>query len=381
MGRILITGGAGFIGSHAVDRFVRDGHEVMVLDNLDPQVHRGRAADSPVHIGEHVRTGRVRFLRGDVRSRADVEQSLDGVDTVVHLAAAVGVGQSMYEPFYYMDVNGSGQAMLMEVMAREPKRWRRFVVASSMSIYGEGLYRCPVHGDLAPAPRPDTQLADGAWELRCPEPGCGRTVMPLATPEVKPLQFTSIYAISKKVQEELALCFGRAYDIPTVALRFFNVYGSRQSLSNPYTGVAAIFMSRLKNGRPPLIFEDGGQSRDFIHVSDVAEAIYRAATAEDAATGAYNVCTGRPTTVREVAEVLALRLELDIAPRIVGKFRSGDIRHCIGDPTAAAEALGFRARVGLAEGFDELLAWAADEEAEDGVAASFAALERQGLVR
>ncbi len=376
--RVLVTGGAGFIGSHVVDRLVSHEHDVVVLDNLDQQVH-GEGASEPKHIAGHVRARRAEFLRGDVRDPAAVRLALSGVDAVVHLAAAVGVGQSMYEPHYYTSVNVDGQGVLMEEMAREPKRYRRFVVASSMSIYGEGAYRCARHGELAPPPREDAQLARGEWELRCPE--CGEVLEPVLTTEEKPLQFTSVYAVTKKTQEELALCFGRAYGIPTLALRFFNVFGSRQALSNPYTGVAAIFMGRLKNGKAPLVFEDGAQSRDLIHVSDIADAVVLAAEGEGAVCDAVNVCTGRPTTIGQVATTLAERLGVDLAPQLVGKYRAGDIRHCIGDPTRARVLLGLEARTSFEQGLDELLAWSAEQRPEDRVDASFAQLEQQGLVR
>lgn len=375
--RVLVTGGAGFIGSHVVDRLVERGDEVVVLDNLDSQVHG--EAGFPAHIEAHVLNGAVEWVHGDVRDADAVSRALEGVEAVVHLAAAVGVGQSMYAPRYYTAVNVDGQGVLMEAMARWPGRYRRFVVASSMSIYGEGTYLCEEHGPVSPPPRPESRLAAGAWEVPCPE--CGRDLEPSLTGEDKPLQYTSVYAITKKTQEELALCFGAAYRIPTLALRFFNVYGPRQALSNPYTGVAAIFMGRLKNGAAPLVFEDGRQSRDFVYVSDVAESVVRALDAEGDVSGAFNVCTGRPVTIRQMAEALAARMGVEIAPEIVGRYRTGDIRHCIGDPSRAAEVLGFTATVALEDGLDELIAWSAEQEAADRVEASMAELERQGLVR
>jgi dTDP-L-rhamnose 4-epimerase len=374
--RVLVTGGAGFIGSHTVDRLLAEGRRVTVLDNLDPQVHGDPAPVNLEHLEGHTD---VRFLRGDVRDRVLVAEALDGVTEVVHLAAAVGVGQSMYQPSYYTDVNVAGQGVLMEAMVREARRYQKLVVASSMSIYGEGAYRCPEHGVVVVGPRPEARLARGLWEPACPS--CGRDLEPAPTPESKPTQHSSVYAVTKKAQEELALAFGPAYGIPTIALRFFNVYGSRQALSNPYTGVAAIFMSRLKNGNAPLLFEDGAQSRDFIHVSDVAEAVLAALAAPADVSGAFNVCTGRATPIVDVARVLAERLGLSIEPETVGRYRAGDIRHCFGDPAAAAEGLGFRASVGLAEGLDELLAWAADRAAADRVATGVAELEAYGLVR
>ena len=376
--RILVTGGAGFIGSHVVDRFAKSDHELVVLDNLDPQVHGERTA-FPANIEQHLLQRRIEFLRGDIRDPEIVQRALHGVESVVHLAAAVGVGQSMYEPHYYTSVNVDGQGVLMEEMARDAKRYRKFVVASSMSIYGEGAYQCPNHGLVSPAPRAESRLGRGEWELQCES--CGSALTPSLTAETKPLQYSSVYAITKKTQEELALCFGSAYRIPTFALRFFNVFGSRQALSNPYTGVAAIFMARLKNDKPPLIFEDGLQSRDFIHVSDVADAVTCATLTDAEGVATLNVGTGRPVTIRQVAETLAERLACSIEPEIVGRYRAGDIRHCVSDPSLAQTRLGFKARTTFASGLDELIAWSREEDVLDRVEASFVELERNGLVR
>ena len=377
--KVLVTGGAGFIGSHVVDLLVHGDRDVVVLDNLDPQVH-GVDASPPPWLQSHLDAGRVSFHYGDVRERGAVEQALDGVDTVIHLAAAVGVGQSMYEPDYYTSVNDYGQGVLMAAMVADADRYRRFVVASSMSIYGEGAYVCERDGDVFPRTRSAEQIESGSWDPPCPV--CGGPLEPALTTEDKPAEATSVYAITKKSQEELALCVGRAYGIPTVALRFFNTYGSRQALSNPYTGVAAIFLGRLKNGRPPLVFEDGRQTRDFVHVKDVAASVLRAADAEiDVPGRVYNVCTGRPLSITDVAEVLASRLQLDIEPEIVNGARSGDIRHCVGDPSLARDEIGFVAETSLEAGLDELIAWSEDQRAEDRVDDSMRALVTRGLVR
>src|SRR5690606_2293443 len=293
------------------------------------------------NLERHLAGGSVRFVRGDVQDAAAVAEALAGVEAVVHLAAAVGVGQSMYAPQYYTAANVHAQGVLMETMAREPKRYRKFVVASSMSLYGEGLYRCAEHGERAPFPRAEERLARAEWEVPCPD--CGRPLEPVLTREDKPSQHSSIYAITKKTQEEMALCFGRAYGIPAIALRFFNVYGSRQALSNPYTGVAAIFMARLKSGRPPLVFEDGRQSRDFIHVFDVADAVVRALEVEGDVSGGFNICTGRAVSIEALAHRIAERLGVDLGPTVVGRYRVGDIRHCVGDPSQAKARLGFEA--------------------------------------
>ena len=265
-GKILVTGGAGFIGSHLVDALVAQEHEVRILDSLDPQVH-GDDPALPAWTEAHVAGGRVEFVRGDVADPDAVAGALEGVEVVFHQAAAVGVGQSMYRIVDYVRANTLGAAVLLEAVVARRDRIRRMVVASSMSIYGEGRYRCAEHGDVAPRLRGSDQLARGDYEMRCPE--CGRAVEAAPTPESKPLQPTSVYAVTKRDHEELFLSVGAAYGIATVALRYFNVYGPRQSLSNPYTGVAAIFASRLLTGRPPLVFEDGRQSRDFVHADEL----------------------------------------------------------------------------------------------------------------
>ena len=260
---VLVTGGAGFIGSHFIDRLLAAGHDVRVLDSLDPQVHNGW----PDYLAADIER-----IEGDVRDRDAVKRALEGVDRLVHLAAAVGVGQSMYEIERYTSVNAMGAAVVLEAAMDVRAQLEKVVVASSMSIYGEGLYRCPAEDVLqTPEPRSDEQLARREWELVCPS--CGTALEPAGTPESKPLQPLSIYAVGKRDHEEMFLAWGRAYKVPTTALRFFNVYGPRQALSNPYTGVAAIFASRLLNGRPPVVFEDGRQSRDFVHVTDIAAGV------------------------------------------------------------------------------------------------------------
>jgi dTDP-L-rhamnose 4-epimerase len=254
---VLVTGGAGFIGSHLVDLLLGRGHEVVVLDSLDPQVH-GPNAQGPRHLAGHLARGAVRFLRGDVRDRAALAGALEGADAVVHLAAAVGVGQSMYEPHYYVSTNSGGTGLLLDLVARSRGRLRKLVVASSMSLYGEGACACPGCGGPEAGVRSEERMVRGAWEVPCAR--CGADMRPRPTHEDKPAEIASVYAATKKHQEDLAVCFGRAWRIPTFALRLFNVFGPRQSLSNPYTGVAAIFLSRLLAGRPPLASRTGGSS-------------------------------------------------------------------------------------------------------------------------
>ncbi len=312
--RTLVTGGAGFIGTHLVSELVRRGDQVVVLDSLEEQVHGGVTPELPAS---------VELVVGDVGDPVAADHALAGVDRVVHLAAAVGVGQSMYEIARYTERNTMQTAIFLERLVAQRPLPTRLVVASSMSIYGEGEYECPEHGRVAPPPRSEEQLLARQWELACPF--CGAELAPVGTSEDKALIPTSIYAITKRDHEELCLVTGSAYGIPAVALRFFNVYGPGQALSNPYTGVAAIFASRLLNGRPPIIFEDGKQSRDFIHVSDIVRAITLALESERAVGHAINLGTGRPSTVLEIAQALSAGLEAEIEPVRNGQYRAGDI--------------------------------------------------------
>ena len=370
--RVLVTGGAGFIGSHLVDALLERGDEIRVLDSLDPQVHDG----VPGYLSTDAE-----LVQGDVRDHDAMRKALENADSLVHLAAAVGVGQSMYEIERYTSINAIGMAVVLEEATAVRDRLEKVVVASSMSIYGEGAYRCPTEDVLVLAqPRSDEQLEARQWEPRCPT--CGAELEMLPTPESKPLQPTSIYAINKRDHEEMTLAWARAYRVPATALRFFNVYGPRQALSNPYTGVGAIFASRLLNDRPPVIFEDGGQSRDFIHVSDIARGIMLALEPGKGDSLAINLGAGRPVSVRDVADVLAAELgKQHLEPEIRNEFRAGDIRHCISDSSLAREALGFSASVSFEQGMQELAAWLAGQEATDLVADATAQLSDRGLTR
>jgi dTDP-L-rhamnose 4-epimerase len=370
--KILVTGGAGFIGSHLVDGLVADGHRVRVLDCLDPQVH-GPGATRPSYLHP-----KAEFLLGDVRDRQAVARALDGVEVVFHEAAAVGVGQSMYQIEHYVSVNALGAAVLLEGIVERRRQLRKVVVASSMSIYGEGAYRAPDGRRVNPGLRSEAALAARRFELHDES---GQPLVPLGTPEDKPLQPTSIYAITKRDHEEMFLAVGAAYDIPVVALRYFNVYGPRQALSNPYTGVVAIFSSRLLNRRPPPVYEDGGQTRDFVHVSDIVQA-NQLALAHDAANGrVYNVGTGRAISVLQVAETLSELLDYGEPPEVLGKYRAGDIRHCVADISRIERELGYRPKLAFAEGLRELLAWLRTQSADDAVEAASRELAARGLTR
>ena len=368
-----MTGGAGFIGSHLADRLLAGGHSVRALDSLDPQVHAAR--ERPDYLDPAVE-----LVAGDVRDRTAVGRALDGVEAVVHLAAAVGVGQSMYEIERYTSINAVGTAILLEEVVERRDSTQRLLVASSMSIYGEGQYRNPLTGEggIAPRLRSESQLEARQWELVSDD---GQSLEPEPTAEAKPLHPTSIYAVGKRGQEEMVLSVGAAYGIPSVALRFFNVYGERQALSNPYTGVAAIFASRLLNDRDPLVFEDGKQTRDFIDVRDVARCCELALESDRAEGQVINVGTGVPTSVLQLAATIADGLGKNAEPEILGQYRAGDIRHCYADTTLAEQLLGFRAEIPFSRGMEDLLRWLEAQEARDQVDVAHAALVARGLAR
>lgn len=366
---VLITGGAGFIGSHLVDDLVAQGHRVRVLDSLTSQVH-GERRNRPCYLNPSAE-----LIIGDVRDGRVIRSCLSGIDAVVHLAAAVGVGQSMYQIRHYTGVNNLGTAALMEALIEHPME--RLVIASSMSVYGEGL--CHDAGGLPrePRERSNHQLLAGNWEL---VDEVGRKLVPCPTPESKRPDLASIYALSKFDQERMCLILGKAYGIPVVALRFFNVFGTRQALSNPYTGVLAIFASRFLNGRPPLIYEDGHQMRDFVSVHDVVQSCRLALESESAVGEVFNVGSGRPRRVIEVAQALARILDCQaITPEITGKFRKGDIRHCFADISKARTLLHYEPSVSLEDGLVELAGWLESQVACDKVGIAAAELAARGL--
>jgi dTDP-L-rhamnose 4-epimerase len=367
---ILVTGGAGFIGSHLVDALIERGHRVRILDSIVEQVHGGEV---PGHLNKNAE-----FIRADVCDAEAVAKALDGIEIVYHEAAEVGVGQSMYEIVRYVKANDLGTAVVLEEMIKRKDQFKKLIVASSMSIYGEGTYRNSKTGETVyPQLRSDEQLAAHEWDLRD-----GDAVLePIGTTEEKPLFPTSVYAVSKQDQEQYCLAVGRAYKIPTVAFRYFNVYGTRQALSNPYTGVCAIFSSRLMNDQAPMIFEDGEQSRDFLHVSDIVQANLLALETDKGDYQAMNIGTGRATSVKEISQLLAKGLGKDIEPQIVGKYREGDIRHCVSDIAKAKNLLGYEPKVSLDNGLVELLAWVSEQEADDKVQAATAELAAHSLVK
>ena len=352
--KVLVTGGAGFIGSHLVDRLIKAGKNVVVLDNFDPQVHQGKKPD---YLNKEAS-----YIEGDIRDEKALEKSLKGVGTVFHFAAKVGVGQSMYEIKNYVDANTLGTASFWEYIINKRCNIEKFIVASSMSIYGDGAYNFAKCGIVSPHLRSDTQLNNREWDPYCPD--CGSKTTALPTKEDKRLLSTSVYAITKKDQEELSLNIGVSYKIPTVALRFFNVYGPRQSLSNPYTGACAIFSSRIKNNKAPLIYEDGLQSRDFIDVRDVVEACILAMNSEKTDYKVFNIGTGVATTIKDVANILIDLYGKGMRPEITNKYRTGDIRHCYAC-IEKAKGVGFVPRIEPRKGLTDLVEWGRDKVAVD----------------
>jgi dTDP-L-rhamnose 4-epimerase len=359
---VLITGGAGFIGSHLADELLRAGHRVRVLDSLVEQVHG--EAQRPAYL-----TDEIELVAGDVRNAEVVRGALEGVDAVFHFAARVGVGQSMYALAEYAAANTAGTGVLLEALLDHPVR--KLLVASSMSVYGEGAYE--------PAPaveRTREQLERGEWEPHGPN---GEELRPVPTPENKTPSLASVYALTKYDQERMCLLFGAAYDTPVVALRFFNVYGPRQALSNPYTGVLAIFAARLLNDRRPLVYEDGHQRRDFVNAADVVRASVLALEREGADGRVVNIGSGRSVSVLEIARELGRVLGKEIEPDVSGKFRAGDIRHCFADISLARETLGFEPQVALEDGMRSLAEWLEGQVAVDRFEDASAELAERGL--
>lgn len=366
METILVTGGCGFIGRYVVEELLQQNYGVTILDALIGQVHGGAEVDMP---------SGVRMIRGDVRDRASLDRALEGADGVIHLAAEVGVGQSMYEIDRYVGANDLGTATLLQAMIDRPVR--RIVVASSMSVYGEGRYTSQGNACGLVRRAPD-RLKAGYWEPVAP--GGGR-LEPVATDEEKPVDLASIYALTKYVQERQCLLFGSTYPTEAVALRLFNVFGAGQALSNPYTGVLANFASRLANGHAPMIFEDGRQRRDFVHVKDVARA-FRLAYEKRAATGhVINVGSGRSYAIADIAIMLAEAMgHPELQPEILGKARAGDIRHCFADISKARELLGFEPQYDLQGALKPFVDWVRANGAVDRGAEMRQQLEERGLV-
>ncbi|MHA1264581.1 MAG: NAD-dependent epimerase/dehydratase family protein [Candidatus Helarchaeota archaeon] len=369
---ILITGGAGFIGSHLADALIEAGYSVRVLDNLSPQVHP-TSPPPPSYLNEQVE-----FVKGDITDIHALSASIEGIDAIYHFAAAVGVGQSMYQINQYITVNTRGTALLLDLLVNKEHSVKKLIIASSMSIYGEGKYSCDSCGIVFPTERNIDSLKAKQWDFICPD--CGQPLKPMPTDEKSQLHPTSIYAQSKRHQEEMTLLIGATYGIPTTALRFFNVYGSRQSLSNPYTGVCAIFSNRLQNNLAPIIYEDGLQSRDFIHIRDLVAANILCLEKSAADHQIFNVGTGQPTTILEIAQHLLHLFHLPLKPQITGHYRKGDIRHCFADITKIRKKLGFQPTISIKKGLHDLINWVLSQpKIENNFQMVDSELEKHGL--
>jgi len=372
--KVLVTGGAGFIGSHTVDLLIEKGYDVTILDNLEYQVHEGK-------IPEYLNKEAI-FIKGDLKDKELIKKIVKDTDAIIHLASAVGVGQSMYQIEKYISYNTYGTALLLDILINEENNVKKIIVASSMSIYGEGKYYCEkCKENKYPEIRSIEQLEKKIWDPLCSE--CKNPLKPLPTDEDKPLMPTSIYAMSKRHQEEMCLLIGKTYGLPVVALRYFNVYGSRQALSNPYTGVCAIFSSRILNNKPPYIFEDGEQKRDFIHVKDIAKANLLALEKNSANYCKINIGTGKPISIKEIANLLIEIYGINVKPYISYRYRKGDIRHCFADINKAKNLLEFVPSISIKEGLIELTQWAKEHKwgAIDLFEKSLKELEEKKLAR
>jgi dTDP-L-rhamnose 4-epimerase len=370
---VLVTGGAGFIGSHLCERLLERGYHVRVLDNLCAQVHGTSSVGVPPRPADLAKD--VELVVGDVRDARTCRRALLGIDVCVHLAARVGVGQSMYEISEYAAVNSWGTATLLECLVKHPVE--RVVVASSMSVYGEGAYADASGALRRGVARSADQLRAHEWEVRAED---GQPLSAVPTPEAHPVSTASVYALSKFDQERLCLTVGQAYGVEAVALRLFNVYGPRQALSNPYTGVMAIFSTRLLNGNSPLVNEDGMQRRDFVNVKDVVEAFVLALERPGISGQVFNIASGESVTIRDVAARIARLLGREhLTPTITAQYRVGDIRHCFADVARARDLLGFEARVSFDDGMRELAAWLEGQVAEDRVESARRELSSRGL--
>lgn len=368
---ILVTGGAGFIGSHTVDALIERGDRVRVYDNLTPQVH-GWDAEKPRWLHPDAE-----FFKGDIRDRECLKKALEGMEVIIHDAAEVGVGQSMYAVDQYISVNVQGTGVLWDVLIHDPHSIEKVLVASSMSLYGEGRYLCSRHGNISPERRKEQQLKDDQWDVFCPD--CQEPLTPVPTDEGKPPDCASVYAQSKKDQEVYSLMLGKAHGISTVACRYFNCYGPRQSLNNPYTGAAAIFSSSIKNNLPPLIYEDGRQIRDFIHVKDLVRGKLLLLDNPFAEYDVYNIGTGKPTSILELAQTLVDLYQKQLEPNVIRKFRNGDIRHCYAD-ISKIKTQGFEAAISLKEGLEDLAAWGESQSAVSKIEDAHRQLVEKGLV-
>lgn len=366
-GKIVVTGGAGFIGSNLIRTLIADGWDVFVLDALIKQVHPGGRWEKPPQ---------VKFFHGDVRDRHILAKCLDSADYIVHLAAETGVGQSSYEIARYVGVNELGTAILLEQVSEDTKNLKGLILASSRAVYGEGRYQCRTCGVVYPGGRNALDLSQGIWEPQCPI--CAERVRPMASVEDQPLHPASVYGITKFNQEQLVEQFSRMFDIPSVSLRFQNVYGPGQSLKNPYTGILSIFSTRIMAGNPVFIYEDGNPTRDFVYVDDVVQSISLLLRNVISGFNVYNIGTGRKTSVLEMAEILMEEFNVNVPIEICGKYRVGDIRHAWADIRKIQDNFGFKPTVSIQKGLKDFVAWVKEQPPPDD---RYAAMEKEMIDR
>jgi dTDP-L-rhamnose 4-epimerase len=369
--KILVTGGAGFIGSHLVDKLINEGHEVVVLDNLDPQTHPGGRLPSYLN-------KKANFIKGDIRSREAIYTALRSVDIVYFLAAAVGISQSMYQVKKYIDINIGGSANLWDVLINNRNQVKKVIIPGSATSYGECSYNCKECGEVFPPIREERDVKQGKWEPACPK--CGADITPIGIRENKPMDCRFIYALNKKWNEELFFSLGKIYNIPVTVLRFFNIYGPRQSLSNPYTGAIAVFSSRIKENKPPIVIEDGNETRDFVYVSDVVRALTMSMESPKSDFEVFNVGSGKSTTIKYLAEVLIALYKKDLKPEINGVFRKGDVRHSLADISKIKKVLGWEPKIVLTEGLGKVVEWGSGQPSKDLYEKSLKELAHKKLI-
>ena len=357
---VLITGGAGFIGSSLTLKLLEGGHKVKVLDSLSPQIHGEIPEQSELFMRIK---DKVEFIHGDVRNKEDIRVALKGADIVVHLAAETGTGQSMYEIEKYIEVNINGTSHLLDLIANEPNEVKKIVVASSRAVYGEGRYLCQNHGEVYPDSRIDEHLSQRDFNVKCPD--CGENVEVLSTTENSQIHPSSIYGFTKYGQENMCMIMGKALGIPVVGLRYQNVYGPGQSLKNPYTGILSIFSTRIKNGNPINIFEDGTESRDFVYIDDIVDATVKAIELDEANDQVFNVGTGVATDVLTVANTLVEKYQTNVDISVSGQYRLGDIRHNFADLTNISNKLGFTPKYNFEDGIQNFVDWVNQQQIEE----------------
>ncbi len=375
---VLITGGAGFIGSNIALKLIHKGYGVTVLDSLSEQIH-GTNPEITSPLYKSVKD-KVNFIKGDVKKRSDWEIALNDIDFVIHLAAETGTGQSMYEIKKYVDTNIGGTAILLDILTNSKHHVKRVVVAESRAIYGEGKYHCPKCGDVYPQERRDCDMSRGDFECKCPK--CGGKVELVATTEDSVIHPSSVYGISKQVQGQLVHLICKSIGVESVSFRYQNVYGPGQSLTNPYTGILSIFSTRIKNGNGLNIFEDGKETRDFVYIDDVVDATILGLEVPEANGHVFNIGTGVATDVLTVAKTLCDKYKIQVPITISGNYRLGDIRHNYADITSACQILGFEPKWSFCDGIEQFTKWVDQQEIhEDNYDASIEEMQKKGLYK